>query len=280
MKTIFKLVFVLFALLSLSSCGTDNDPGIKSVYYNSWGDGLDTLKVYGEGFHGHAPWAEHIQYNSRNQTLTYQSEVMDKNGTEITIVANVSFAIVSNKMAQLHLKWGEDYAKAFINKKAYGAIKDVAGRYTYEELYSTKREALESEIESILTEDFEGNYVSLDFVEVADVNLPRPIANQIIAKEEQKQRNLKAELMEAEKSFTAKANIAEAEGKKQSEILKAEGEAQAIEIKNRALAQSPKYIDLIKAEAQMELSKNIKGLGTGNVFGSETLIMKTLNGAK
>lgn len=280
MKRIFKLAILLLAVVTMSSCGTDIKPGERAVYYKPYGDGLDTSMVYKEGFQFHAPWNEMIKYNTRNQTLNYKSKVMDKNGTEITIMTNVNFAVKPNTIAKLELKHGQEYATSFINPKAYGAIKDVAGRYTYEELYSIKREALESEIESILSKDFKGNYIILGFVEVADVDLPEGIAAEIKRKEEQKQRNLTSKLKEEEQINLAQAKIAEAEGNKQSSILNAEAQAESIRIKNRALSQSPKYIDLIKAEAQMELSRGIRqhGIGDNNVFGSETMVMKGFSG--
>lgn len=279
MKSIFKFLLLAVLVSTMSSCGTTNEPGESSIRFNSMGDGIDTSMVYKEGYHFHAPWVDMIVYNTRNQTKTYKSQVMDKNGTEITILASVNYSVVSNKIGQLHLKHGVEYDTQFINPKVKGAIKDVAGRYTYEELYSTKREALEQEIESILAKDFKGNYVAIAFVEVADVNLPSSIAQEIVRKETQKQTNMTSELKQIEKTNNAAAQLAEAQGNKDAAILNAEAEAQSISIKNKALSQSPKYIELIRVEAQMELSRNIKSLGTGNVFGSETLIMKTLTGS-
>jgi prohibitin 1 len=276
MKEIFNFTMLAVMALFMVSCGTDNEPGVKSMYYNSWGSGLDTAKVYSEGFHMHAPWAEHIQYDSRNQTRTYSSKVMDKNGTEVTVVTGVNYSINSAKMAKLHLTHGANYAASIIDVKVKGAIKDVAGRYTYEELYGDKREALETEIEDILTRDFAENYLILSFVEVADVNLPAPIAQQIIDKEKQKQKNLKSRLMEEEKTNLAKARVVEAEGFRDAEIAKAQGEAEAIKIKNKALSQSPKFIELVDAEARLELSKNLKSIGNGNVFNGDSNIVKLL----
>lgn len=278
MKNLFKLLFVAFLTVSMVSCGTTNEPGERSIAFNSWGDGVDTSKVYKEGYHFHGPWVDMIKYNTRNQTKTYKSQVMDKNGTEITIVSSVNYAVKPNKIGQLHLKHGEEYDKSFINPKAYGAIKDVAGRYTYEELYSKKREALEQEIEEILKRDFQGNYILLSFVEVADVNLPNEIAAEIKRKETQKQRNLTSKLKEEENHNIAQAKIAEAEGNKQSAILNSEAEAEKIRIKNEALRQSPKYIELMKAEAVQSMAQGIRahGLGNNNVFGSDTFIMKNL----
>ena len=65
-------------------------------------------------------------------------------------------------------------------------------------MYSTKREAIEQEIEDILYKDFEGNFIVLDFVEIADVNLLVNIATEITVKETQKQKNKTAQLMKEE----------------------------------------------------------------------------------
>lgn len=279
MKNSIKLLVLLVSIATLTSCGTDIEPGQRAVMYSPYGDGIDTTKVYKEGFTWHAMWNEMVIYNTRNLTKEYKSEVMDKNGTEITILASVNFALIPNKIGSLELKHGEGYVKSFINPKAYGAIKDVAGRYTYEELYSIKREALESEIEKILRKDFNGNYITLSFVEVSDVNLPSGIAAEIKRKEEQKQKNLTSKLKEEEQRNLAAAKIAGAEGNKQSSILNAEAEAESIRIKNQALSQSPKYIELIRAEAQSKFADAVKinGLGEHNVYGDGTFIMKNLS---
>lgn len=83
----------------------------------------------------------------------------------------LDYSAIKRKSANLHLKHGPGYI-TFVDDKAKGAIKDVVGRYTYEEVYSTKREILEEEIESILKKDFSGNFVQLNYVEIADVDLP------------------------------------------------------------------------------------------------------------
>lgn len=281
MKRLLKLlsIFAIMAI-TMTSCGTDIKPGERAILYQPYGGGLDTSQVYREGFQFHLSWNEMIVYNTRNQTSNYKSKVMDKNGTEVTILTSVNYAVSPNEIAKLELKHGENFAKSFINPKVKGAIKDVAGRYTYEELYSKKREALETEIETILHKDFKGNYVLLGFVEVSDVDLPSGIADEIKRKEEQKQRNMTSKLKEEEENNLAAAKIAKAEGNKQSSILNAEAEAESIRIKNKSLARSPKYIELVKAEAMVRLSKGIErhGIGDNNVFGSETMVMKGFTG--
>lgn len=263
------LVFVLFIATILPSCA-NIDPGEEGVFYYPYSSGLDTSETYTEGTYGCWPWNDVYRYSILQQTRGYQQSLMDKNGTEIVILASVNFSLKKGRSGAMHLKYGEDYAESFVDVKSKGAIKDVIGRYTYEEVYSTKREALESEIEELLVEDFNKNYLTLHFVEIADVNLPKDIATEIINKETQKQRNLTSKEKQIEMKNLADAKIEEARGDSAKLIINAMSEAKAIDIKQTQLRKSPLYIEYMKAE------KWDGSYGTGNVFGSGITLFKNV----
>ena len=164
------------------------NPGEEGFLYSPYGGGVETQSAYDEGNYFVVPWNDIIAYNIRQQSRSYESQVMDKNGTDIGLVVAINYHAEKGGTANLHLKHGD----------FKGAIKDVIGRYSYIEVYSTKREALEQEIEDILYKDFEGNFIVLDFVEIADVNLLVNIATEATVKETQKQKNKTAQLMKEE----------------------------------------------------------------------------------
>jgi len=251
MKNQIKLIGLgivgLFVIIFLFMSWEDVEPGQEGFLYSPYGGGVNTEVNYNEGTYFIAPWNDIITYNIRQQSRNYESQVMDKNGTDIGVVVGVNYHAEKSKTALLHLKHGDGYAESFVDKKVKGAIKDVIGRYTYIEIYSTKREAIEKEIEEILTSDFEGNYVALDFVEIADVNLPKNIANEITVKETQKQKNKTAELMQTEQEFLANAKVATARGDSLALIINSSAEANSIKIKQAQLRQSPQYIEYMKA---------------------------------
>ena len=122
------------------------------------------------------------------------------------------------------------------------------GRYTYQEVYSTKREALEGEVEEILIDDFKGNYIVFHYVEIADVNLPSNIAKEITNKETQKQKNLTAQQKQQEQVYLAAAKMETAKGDSAKVVIRANAEAQSIKIKQKQLRQSPQYIEYLKAK--------------------------------
>ena len=245
----------------------DVDPGEEGFIYRPYGKGVETDISYNEGTQFIAPWNEIITYNVLVQSRNYDSQVMDKNGTDIGVVIAVNYHAVKGKTALLHLKHGKGFAESFIDKKAKGAIKDVIGRYTYVEAYSTKREILEQEIEAILNSDFDSNYVALDFVEIADINLPQNIAIEITNKETQKQRNQTAKEKQKEEEYLANARIEKARGDS-SLVVSARFKAEAISLEAEQISKNPQYIELKKWE-----SWDGKGspYGTGNVFGDNAI---------
>lgn len=274
-KLILTIVLALVALIGTITFLTaweDVEPGSEGFVYEPYTGGVDTLMVYPEGTYLIAPWNTMIAYNTRQQSKNYQSKVMDKNGTDITLTASVNYSAIKGKTPSLHLKHGPGYI-SFIDDKVKGAIKDVIGRYTYEEVYSSKREALEGEIEEILNRDFSGNFIQLHYVEIADVDLPKTIADEITAKETQKQKNLKSELMKIEEKNLADARIEKARGD-QSLVITAEFKAQAIQKEAQQLARNPQYIEYIKWKGYAEGKGS--PYGENNVFGSGTGILKQI----
>lgn len=260
-------VLGLFLLITLFMSWEDVEQGSEGFMYRPYGGGVDKTQTFSEGTYFVAPWNSIIEYNIRQQSRNYESQVMDKNGTEITAMVSVNYHAEKGKTAKLHLLHGEHYAESFIDKKVKGAIKDVIGRYTYIEIYSTKREAIENEIEEILRADFDGNYVIMDFVEIADINLPTNIANEITVKETQKQKNNTAELMKNEQKFLADAKIETARGDSAKLIINSNAEAMSIKIKQEQLSKSPQYIEYMKASRwDGKMPQVVSGSGGGLII--------------
>lgn len=274
-KKILAVAAGIFAIITLGIfffSWSDVNPGEEGFMYKPYGDGLEQDHVYTEGTYFVAPWNDMITYSTRQKSKSYQSKVMDKNGTDITTVVSVNYNATPNQTPKLHLKHGPGYV-SFIDDKVKGAIKDVIGRYTYEEVYSIKREALEGEIEKILKEDFKGNYISLNYVEIADIDLPTPIANEIISKETQKQKNLTSFEKKIEEKNLADARFENARGDS-SLVISATYKATAIKLESEQIAKNPAYIELIKWQGYA--SGKGSPFGTNNVFGDNALtIMKS-----
>ena len=253
---------------------TDVNPGEEGFIYRPYTGGIDQTNVYTEGTVFIAPWNEMITYNILQQSRNYSSKVMEKNGMEIGIDVTINYNPMQNHTAKLHLKHGKAFESSFIDAKVRGVIKDVIGRYTYEEIYSTKREALETEMDTIFQSEFPANFISYNFCEIADVNLPENVKVAITEKETQKQRNQKAKELEEEQQYLANAEIMKAEGEKKAAILRAQGRAEEIRLVQQQLTRSPNYIELVKWKGYADGKGS--PYGQDNVFGAGTSVIKGL----
>lgn len=257
----------LIALIIFFNSWVDVEPGESGFVFEPYSStAIDDDKVYNEGTYFILPWNKMITYETVNKSRAYSSQVMDRNGTDVFIEVALNYNAIPNDVARLHKKHRENY-ETFIDDKAKGAIKDVIGRYTYEQVYSTKREALEGEIEAILVKDFDGNYLNLNYIEIADVNLPSGIAKQIEEKETQKQRNLTAKEKQKEQEYLANAKIEKARGDS-SLIVSAKYKSEAIRLEAEQIARNPQYIELKKWE---KWDGNGSPYGSGNVFGDKAV---------
>lgn len=268
------LISAIIFLIILSKSLVTIQPGDKGVLFEKWGQGLNKDIVYDEGTHIVAPWNSMIIYDIRQKTENMTMNVLDKTGLEVGIDVSVQYKPMPNRIGYLHGDVGKDYKNVIVIPYPRNVIREVTGQFTAEELYSTKRDQLQSLCEKELTKKFrEKNIILLDVL-IRDVNLPKKIKEGIEAKESQKQKNELAEKINKEKQYLATAAITEAEGIKQSKIKVAEGEAQAIKLKQQQLRQSPQYIEFIKWQGYAKSGKS--PYGNNNVFGASTSVIKGL----
>jgi len=262
-------VVSLIALVLFLKSWQDVEPGEEGFIYRPYNGGVDINESYNEGTQFIAPWNEMITYNMLQQSESYKSTVMDKNGTDITVEVAINYSVKKGSAAKLHLDVGKNYI-TIINDKSQGAIKNIVGKYTYEEVYSTKRNVLEGEIDRELKIEFAKNYINLEYVEIKDVDLPRNIAQEIVNKETQKQRNLTAKEKQKEQEYLANARIEKARGDS-SLIISARFKAEAIELEASQISKNPEYIELMKWEKWDGIGSPY---GANNVFGEGVSILK------
>lgn len=267
-------VVALLVIIIFFNSWVDVEPGEHGFVYQPYSSvSIDDDNVYDEGTYFILPWNRMITYETVNKSKQYNSKVMDINGTDVMLDVALNYNIQPSNVARIHKKHRENYT-IFIDDKAKGAIKDVIGRYTYEQVYSSKREILEGEIEEILKNDFDGNFLNLNYIEIADVNLPENIATQIELKETQKQRNLTAKEKQQEEEYLANAKIEKARGDS-ALIVSATFRAEAIKLEAEQIARNPQYIELKKWEKWDGIGSPY---GNNNVFGDKSIsILKSSN---
>lgn len=206
---------VLIILLTKSAITIGS--GEAGVLFKTFGEGVVTNEPpMGEGFHIVAPWNKVYIYEVRQQELFEKMKVLSSNGLEIQIDASAWYQPVYNDLGNLHQSLGQNYLERVIMPSIRSAARSVVGRYTPEQLYSSKRDAIQDEIFEETKKILQKQYVQLNEVLVRDVTLPITIKEAIERKLRQEQESLEYEFRLVTAAKEAEKVIIEAQGKAES----------------------------------------------------------------
>jgi prohibitin 1 len=208
------ITLIIFAVIILAKSAITIGSGEAGVLYKTFGGGVVTDQPpLGEGFHLVAPWNKVIVYEVRQQELFEKMKVLSSNGLEIQIDASAWYQPITPDLGKLHQEKGENYLERIIQPAIRSAARSVVGRYTPEQLYSSKRDAIQDEIYTETKKILDRQYVQLNEVLVRDVTLPPTIKDAIERKLKQEQESLEYEFRLVTAQKEAERQIIEAQGK-------------------------------------------------------------------
>lgn len=209
------IIFTLIVLIILvSKSAVTIDSGEAGVLYRTFGGGVVTDEPpLGEGFHLVAPWNKVYVYEVRQQEVLEQMNVLSSNGLDIKLEASVWFQPDFSNLGKLHQEKSEMYKQRVLLPAIRSAARSVVGRYTPEQLYSSKRDAIQQEIFEETKNIVEDQYIQLNEVLVRDVTLPPTIKDAIERKLKQEQESLEYEFRLVTAQKEAEKQIIEAQGK-------------------------------------------------------------------
>jgi len=211
------IIIVIALIILLAKSAVTIGAGEAGVLYKTFDNGVVTNEPpLGEGFHVIAPWNKVIIYEVRQLELFEKMKVLSSNGLEIQIDASAWYQPVYNDLGNLHQTLGENYLQRVIQPAIRSAARSVVGRYTPEQLYSSKRDAIQDEIFVETKKILEKQYVQLNEILVRDVTLPGTIKDAIERKLKQEQESLEYEFRLVTAAKEAEKVIIEAEGKAES----------------------------------------------------------------
>ncbi len=208
------IIVIILLIIVIAKSAVTIDSGEAGVLYKTFDNGVVTDEApLGEGFHLIAPWNKVFVYEVRQQELFEKMRVLSSNGLEIQIDASVWYEPVYSNLGNLHQSLGKDYLQRVIQPAIRSAARSVVGRYTPEQLYSSKRDAIQDEIFAETKIILEKQYVQLNEVLVRDVTLPNTIKEAIERKLRQEQESLEYEFRLVTASKEAEKVRIEALGK-------------------------------------------------------------------
>jgi len=240
---VITIAVVVVLLIFISKSAVTIGPGEGGVVFQSLGDGIDTETTYGEGFHLILPWNRMIVRKVRQQSISDEMNVLSVNGLEVKVNGTIWYEPEFSNLGKLIKTKGEDYERELLDPAVNAAARSVVGRYTPEQLYSSKRDVIEQEILDEVQNILKDQYLMVKRVLVEDVKLPTTIRTAIETKLKQEQESLEYEF-----------RIAKAQKEAKRQKIDAEGKAVANKILSASL--TDKILREKGIEATLELSKS------------------------
>ncbi|WP_339660167.1 prohibitin family protein [Croceibacter atlanticus] len=247
------IIGVVIIIIILAKSAITIGSGEAGVLYKTFGGGVVTEESpLGEGFHLIAPWNKVIVYEVRQQEVFEKMKVLSSNGLEINIDASAWFQPIYDDLGKLHRQKGRDYKERVLLPSIRSAARSVVGRYTPEQLYSSKRDAIQQEIFEETRNLVNDQFIQLNEVLVRDVTLPPTIKDAIERKLRQEQESLEYEF-----------RLTKAEKEAERQRIDAEGKAAANRILSASLTDKILQEKGIEATLQLSKSPNAKVVVVG-----------------
>jgi len=193
-------------------------------------------------------------------------------GQEIFVDASVIFAIDPAKVVQVHIDWQDRYTNELVRPLSRGVIRDIVSQYKVEEVVTSKRVDMTTQISQGLQQKLGENGLSLvDFIlrnitfspEYAASVEQKQVAEQQAqqAKFVVEQRRQEAEQARQVAQGQADAVVINAQGAADARILQAKAESQALTLIEEALKNNDnlllyQYISKIAPGVQVMLVPN------------------------
>ena len=258
------VLLVVVVLIFVSKSSINIGYGEAGVLFKTFGGGVVTDEpALGEGFHIIAPWNKVYIYNVKQQEVfESKMQVLSSNGLEISLDISVLYQPKVEELGLLHKTKGENYLNIIIIPQIRAVARSVVGRYTPEQLYSTKRDAIQNEIYEETKKVVENQHVQLNAVLVRDVTLPIAIREAIERKLNQEQEALEYEF-----------RIEKARQEAERQRIDAEGKATANRILSASLTQKILQEKGIEATIKLSESPNAKVIVIGSGEGGLPIIL-------
>lgn len=256
-KRVIPIVVIVATLLifiiSWNSITITIEAGHGGVLFKRFGGGIELDKTYGEGFHFIAPWNKMYVYEVRQQEIAEDMNVLSSNGLEILVDVSAWYQPNFSELGHLHAEIGTNYLQRVVIPSLRASARSVVGRYIPEQIYSTKRDAIQEEIYVETKKLLDEKNVQLNQVLIRSIKLPATLKEAIESK-------LKQEQLSLEYEFKLERSRQEAERQE----IEAEGKAMANNIINASLTDKILREKGIIATLKLAESPNSKVVVIGN----------------
>ena len=146
-RILFRTFIILFVLVVLWPFVTTLVPaGQTGVLYSPLFGGTSLTRPLREGLNFILPWNKVALYNMRVQVRKAEFEAITKDGLHVKIGVIYRYRPHSSTIGRLHKAIGPDYASVLLDPAINAIVRANAGLYSAEEIYGSKRSALQAAI--------------------------------------------------------------------------------------------------------------------------------------
>lgn len=188
--------------------------GHAGVLYKKFEGGTITKQRFDEGFHIIAPWNKMYVYDIRTMEGSKTMDVLSNSGLSIKLNISYRYSPKAESLGKLHKKLGKNYVTKIVTPEISSSTRKVIGKYTPEQLYSSKRDLIQEEIFNEAKDNISKNHINLDTVLIRSITLPETIKIAIEKKLKQEQESKEYEFKLIKESKEADRKRIEAKGVK------------------------------------------------------------------
>lgn len=208
--------------------------------------------VLGPGVHFVIPLIESVKrYSIVQRTYTMSRSAVEgdtgaagpvtartADGQEVFIDASVTYRVDPEKVATLFIKWQDNYEEGLVRPRARSIIYNAVASYSVEEVYSTKREALQQRIEQQLAEALANDGLELSAFLLRNITFNPEYAASVEQKQIAEQNAQRARFLVEQERQEAERVRVQAQGQADAALTRAKAEAEAQIIRARAEAEA------------------------------------------
>lgn len=232
----------------------------------------------GAGIHFVIPFVERVEkFSILRQTYTMSGsqdegqvqgddsiQVRTKDGQMAYLDATVIYAINPAKAVDLYRTWRNGYEQGLVRPQSRGVIRSISSQFGIEEIVSTERMSMETQITEELTRVFdENNLVLVDFV-LRNITFSQEYANAVEQKQIAEQQAQQAKFVVESKKQEAEQARQTAQGQADAKVIEAQGDADSRLIQAEAEAKALQMIaDVIRLNPSLLQYEYIQKLAPG-----------------
>ncbi len=230
------------------------------------------------GLHWVVPFFEYVKtYSISKQTYTMTSTTTEgavagddsvqartSDGQQIYLDASVIYAIDPAQVVQVHIAWQDRFTDELVRPQSRGIIRDAVSQFNVEEVVTSKRFELASQIRQSMEEKLKENgLVLMDFV-LRNISFSTEYAASVEQKQIAEQQAQQAKFVVEQRKQEAQQAIEVAHGQAESVKIRAQGDADARLIQAQAESQALKMIaDALKDNPDLLNYQYISKLAPG-----------------